>query len=423
MKTYPYQDLSMESRAGENWKDIPGLEGYYQVSDHGRIKRLAWQAVNKRGFTYSKAAMIITQTAVASYNAHLKTTTRYLRVALGVNKKTHNFSVPRLVYHCFVAPFDMKDRDLFIFPKDNDTLNTEAENLFLGDQVDKQQRMTAGARRGTPFLDMTREKRAQVMEKIMETRSQNNRYQISRYSLSGKLMETYLNAEVAATAMKTDAGTLSKATRGIFLTLKGYLWRRGAEPEIDLTFLEGRKRIGRSPIAKQLKTLSSYDLQGNITGSYSTLKEAARVLQVPYGNLSDAIRQVHLTAAGLLWRYGTRKRINVKKLTEEKGFRYSPLSANERKVSQYDLDGRWIKTFATIAEAARATKTDSKGIDWATKGRAISAGGYLWQSGTALRLNPATFKKLPNFKNSALDNHQKKKRQKNREKIPETLST
>lgn len=410
MKNYAYLDLSMDSRPGEQWKDIPGLESYYQISNQGRVRRLAWQATNKRGFTYSKPPMMITQTAAGSYNAYTGTTNYYLRIGVTVNKRIYNYSVPRLVYHCFVAEFDIKDRDLFIFPIDGDSLNTAADNLLLGNQADKQQRMSSSDRRGTPFLDMTPEKRAVVMEKIKATRAKNKAHIISRYSLSGKLLETYHNAEVAAQAMDTDAGTLSKAARGILLTLKGYLWRRGDVPLIDITYLEERKRIGRSPVVKHLKMLSRYDLEGNWIESYRTIKYAAQVLKVPYSNISDAIREVHLTCAGCLWRYETRKRISVKKLQEHRGYRYSPLSATERKVSQYDLTGRWIKSFKTVAAAGRETKIDTKGIDWATQGKAVTAGGYLWKRGTSLRLKLTEFKKLPTYKNSALENYHKKKK-------------
>ena len=36
----PYQNLSLEDMPGEVWKDIPGWEGRYQVSNKGRVKSL-----------------------------------------------------------------------------------------------------------------------------------------------------------------------------------------------------------------------------------------------------------------------------------------------------------------------------------------------------------------------------------------------
>lgn len=36
----PYQNLSLDDMPGEVWKDIPGWEGYYQVSNLGRVKSM-----------------------------------------------------------------------------------------------------------------------------------------------------------------------------------------------------------------------------------------------------------------------------------------------------------------------------------------------------------------------------------------------
>jgi hypothetical protein len=36
---FPYEDRSLENRKGEQWKDIPALEGYFMISSQGRIKR------------------------------------------------------------------------------------------------------------------------------------------------------------------------------------------------------------------------------------------------------------------------------------------------------------------------------------------------------------------------------------------------
>ena len=36
----PYQNLSLENMPSEVWKDLPGYEGYYQISNYGRAKAL-----------------------------------------------------------------------------------------------------------------------------------------------------------------------------------------------------------------------------------------------------------------------------------------------------------------------------------------------------------------------------------------------
>jgi len=33
LKEYPHEDLLLHNIKGERWKDIPGLEGYFQISN------------------------------------------------------------------------------------------------------------------------------------------------------------------------------------------------------------------------------------------------------------------------------------------------------------------------------------------------------------------------------------------------------
>lgn len=35
---YPYQNLTLKDLKGERWEDIPELDGYYRISNFGRIK-------------------------------------------------------------------------------------------------------------------------------------------------------------------------------------------------------------------------------------------------------------------------------------------------------------------------------------------------------------------------------------------------
>ena len=74
----------------EEWRDIPGYEGYYQVSNLGRVKGLSrWINGNKQGYT----------------TEHILKEGKnkgYCRVTLSVDTKHKNFSVHRLVAIAFI---------------------------------------------------------------------------------------------------------------------------------------------------------------------------------------------------------------------------------------------------------------------------------------------------------------------------------
>ena len=42
-KNYPYLNLELKALPGERFKPIKGLEGYFQVSNKGRVKRLEYE--------------------------------------------------------------------------------------------------------------------------------------------------------------------------------------------------------------------------------------------------------------------------------------------------------------------------------------------------------------------------------------------
>lgn len=75
----------------EIWKDVPGYEGYYQVSNLGRVKSLERKVPHERkGFEFIKERIL---------KQHIK---RYSFVVLSKNRKKINKTVHRLVALAFI---------------------------------------------------------------------------------------------------------------------------------------------------------------------------------------------------------------------------------------------------------------------------------------------------------------------------------
>ena len=49
---FSYQNRLLENIKGEKWKNIPGLEGYFVISDHGRVKRMEYELPFADGRVY-----------------------------------------------------------------------------------------------------------------------------------------------------------------------------------------------------------------------------------------------------------------------------------------------------------------------------------------------------------------------------------
>lgn len=101
----------------EIWKDIKGFEGYYQISNLGRIRSLDRIIEMKNGKTRKVKGKILKQsTSVHGYKV----------VCFRRNGKKENFRVHRLIGEAFI---DNQDNKPFINHIDGDKSNNDISNL------------------------------------------------------------------------------------------------------------------------------------------------------------------------------------------------------------------------------------------------------------------------------------------------------
>lgn len=102
----------------EIWKDIVGFEGYYQVSNFGRVKSLARTTVNTRGnITRYKERILSTK------NANL---TKYEQASLHKDGNRTVREVHRLVAETFIPNPNNYNH---VNHKDHNTRNNRVDNL------------------------------------------------------------------------------------------------------------------------------------------------------------------------------------------------------------------------------------------------------------------------------------------------------
>jgi hypothetical protein len=121
-KLLPNQNFSLEDMDGEIWKDIQGYDGYYQVSNCGRIKSLSRDVFNGIGYYLKKEKI-------------LKPTMRkdgYQVVGLYIENISKNFLVHKLVATAFVKNLFNKEKVIHIdfIKHNNKSNNLEWTNLL-----------------------------------------------------------------------------------------------------------------------------------------------------------------------------------------------------------------------------------------------------------------------------------------------------
>ena len=95
----------------EEWKDIKGYEGYYQVSNLGNIKSFIY--FNGHEYIYRERIL-------------KPQNNRYLTVRLAKNKKVKQYTIHRLVAEYFISNEDKKP---YVNHKDGNKYNNRVDNL------------------------------------------------------------------------------------------------------------------------------------------------------------------------------------------------------------------------------------------------------------------------------------------------------
>lgn len=230
MSKYPYKNLDLKNIRGEKWKDLPKLEGYYQISSYGRIKRLEYEMKYKNGAIYTKREKIIKPSIIHQSNKFKKDYTYFLTNRIILKKKRYNFTIARIVYYCFVERFNYADPSIVIICGDGDNFNIRASNLAKVTRSQKQQRIVKRKRFLSPFSNLSPKLREKQRQAIIRSVSK----QVSQYDKQGKKIKTYPSMAAAERATGVFASSIGSRAAGKGKTAGGFIWRWGDAPKISV---------------------------------------------------------------------------------------------------------------------------------------------------------------------------------------------
>lgn len=230
----------------EQWKDIEGYEGLYQVSNLGRV----WSVKRKeRGRTFGG-------------KLHSIRTDRRGRCSIQLSRegKQEYMSLPRLVATYFVENPDPQTMTE-VNHKDEDPSNNRADNLEWCSHG-------YNCRYGTRI---SRIKEAQNMA-------------VLQYTLDGQFVAEYASMHIAATAIGKDAGHICNCCQGNRKWAYGYFWRY----KDDALYQQAARRISRKTEDGRRKRAAAFtekawnvvqlDLQGNPVAVHASTKMAAQAV-------------------------------------------------------------------------------------------------------------------------------------------------
>src|SRR5688500_10304928 len=171
----------------EEWEDIPGLDGYFLISNFGRVKRLQYEMLYRNGAIYVKPEKIIKPAVLKIPNRYKKDYVYFLANRITLQGVRNNISVARLVYYCFVKTFDIGDQQKVILCRDGDNLNIRPSNLFLATLHDKAKRIFVRKRALSPLLKLSEASKQRRQANIIKKKSKK----VTQYSSQGKKLKTF----------------------------------------------------------------------------------------------------------------------------------------------------------------------------------------------------------------------------------------
>ncbi len=370
MKKYPYQHLELNNLPGEKWKWIPWLEGYYKISNFGRVKRETFEIKMSNGYRRSVQEKILSAELNKIPNHYIGDLVYALRARVVREGIDYSISIARVTYYCFKRKFDLDNKDLVVLALDGDGRNIRLNNLALVNTSQKQKRI----------FDRKRSKKLIVYSydeftKGLKTSANSNCRQVTQYSMVGKKIRTYLSIKAAAVALKLSESGINSALKDRQISSGGFIWRYGTQKNVNLKPLF-EKRLTKFKLLRGTK-ISQYDTRGKRIKTYLTISDAAKKTGTHSGDISLVINGRQKSAGGFIWKKGWGPgKIHVK--VDEFG---EALRAKTKwkSVRQYDSSGKYLRAHVSVKAAAASIKLSPSAISTAIKSKTKHAGGFKWK--------------------------------------------
>lgn len=305
----------------EIWKDIKNYENYYQVSNLGRVRSLDRIIKDIKSERFYKGKIL--KLTLCNWG--------YLTISLKRNSKSKKFLVHRLVAEAFIPnPNNLE----VINHKDENKLNNTVDNLEWCSLKDN-----------------------------MLYSKKNNKKSILQYDKNGNFIKIWNSIAEASEHIKISESALSQCLSGKVSSSANYIWRyyiKDYPLKIDVSDLNFAK-----------KSVYQYSLDGVFIKEWDSCLKAEKTIGISSGNISSACCGKLKTAGGFQWRY----KVDMKDT--------SPISKHNpriKKVSQYTLEGEFVKTWDNSRKAAISLGLkDGYSILLCCKGLGKSCKGYIWK--------------------------------------------
>lgn len=243
----------------EEWRDIHGYEGLYQVSSFGRIKRLKGVTARKNGYKIPIPERILN----GSKNYY-----GYKQISLSKNREKKRFMIHRLVATAFISN---PEEFPIINHKDENKINNHVDNL---EWCSYAYNNTYGGL--TQRRNATKKERHSLCKPVQQ------------YSLDGKFLREYYSIKEASEVLNLSDTTISlicNCYKGM-VTCGGFQWKFKSSDKI---------------ITDIRKPIFQFDRDNNLINQFLSVHEASKITGVSNTAIHNCLSGRSNTAGGFIW--------------------------------------------------------------------------------------------------------------------------
>lgn len=314
----------------EEWKDIDGYEGYYQVSSFGRVRSLDRYVKDTRRncFNFVKGRIMSQSNADKEH---------YRQVGLSKDGKVTTCLVHRLVAQAFIPnPNNLPQ----VNHKDENRENNNVDNLEWCTAEYNTNYGTRALRQGI-----------------------SSGKTVYQYNKDGVLENTYYSSREAERILNISSNSIRSCCIGRIVTANGFVW--SYKP---LSVEEVREKIDDRYSCRN-KEVYQYLKDGTFIKRYKSLTFAEKETGIPCGDIWKCCNGKSKSARGYVWSYNKIAKYEVKSKSE----------TNLGKiVYQYSLDGELIMKYKNAAEACKNGEFEMTSICQCCRGKTKTHSGYIW---------------------------------------------
>jgi NUMOD4 motif/NUMOD1 domain len=369
--TKQYSFLNKENiiLPSEEWKEIPNTNGYYEVSNLGRIKSIDREIIRTDGRIINYKSKILTQSILKMPNKTVGDYVYELICTLRFDKVIKTVSINRLIYYVFVEPINFDTDRLAILHKNNDKLDNRVENLYTGTLSEKAQQIY-DRKRGHKLSSF-------ITKEAKNIGILNRCKYVSQYMMTGQKIALFKSIKAASIKTKISASSIIAACKlKTMVSAGGYLWQYGnGDLVIDVSYYN--KFIEKSK-SKTTKAITQFTIEGKIVKSYDSITQAAKNSGIKASNISNCINGHTTTAGGYLWKNGNHKR-NIDVTRIRKDIEKSLGNKKKPLLQICPITHKVLNVYSCSNEAAlKITTASARTIRIAATFKK-EAGNYLWR--------------------------------------------